>query len=168
MRYTKIIFIQLSVYVALTAVSGQLPPAADNIEFKIIMPQQIYSAGATARAWLVVINSGRSPIYLRRPLVQCSNYSVGYADVRLLDKRGRDVNKEKRCAADGFLSDPVADLADARFWIELAPGEIYGSEADIELPTDQLAKQTGKEADLQSKNSEQLAQTLEQCYTRKK
>lgn len=109
-------------------------PAADDIDYKIVLAQNTYHAGETARVWLMVLNRGTLPIYILRRFVHCSNPSVEFAEIRLLDKRGHDVGKEKKCAAEILLENPIAALADARFWIALGPSEAYGSEAHIEMP----------------------------------
>jgi hypothetical protein len=131
----RVIYIQLFVLGTLAHMLGQTSPPPDEIDYKIVVPQLTYNAGATATVWLLIVNRGTLPIYISRHFVRCSNPSIEFVETKLLDKQGHQVDKEKQCAVEIYLKDPIAALADTRFWIELRPGEAYGADADIGLPT---------------------------------
>ena len=91
---------------------GQTPPAEDEVDYKIVVSRQTYDAGTIIRVGLIVINKGALPIHVVRPLARCSNFSIGYAELKLLHNRGHDATKEKSCAAEILVPDAVAAVTD--------------------------------------------------------
>lgn len=108
----------------------------DNIQFQILPDKLAYASGASGEIRYLVTNVGTQSIYIGRSLGGCSAPS-GFTSLQILDKNGEEV-PASGCAVDGLrVSDDelVRWITDAKFWILVEPGEIYGGVGRFELPT---------------------------------
>lgn len=81
-----------------------------------------------------VVNRGNDSIYLTRGFI-CGKW-IGFVDFHILNSRGQDVINR---GCDAYilpipLNEVKQEVTESRGWLRLDPYEIYGEEAEFELP----------------------------------
>ncbi len=121
---------------ALRGMPRDLTPKSE-VDFAIVTDRVVYPPGSVAHVKFIVTNKGETPLYLHRPLTECSGQK-GFILFQMLDRENRSVDIS-RCSADSWppleRAGVFKEVSDPRFWVLLQQWEIYGGESDIELPT---------------------------------
>lgn len=106
-----------------------------GVKFEIVINESVLRAGNQFVVKFLVTNDGEAPFYLSRHLSACGS-ALGFVDLKILDETGRNVRI-------GGCSDDVTPVEDENVlklvhnsdsWIALRAREIYGGEAQFDLP----------------------------------
>lgn len=112
------------------------PASECYIDFQILTDQLIYAPASTAHLKFIVRNISETPLYLARPLADCSSQR-GFVHLQMLDREGKNVNMQT-CSADSWpplqQRDVLKLFSDPKLWLFLMQGEIYGGGTDFVLP----------------------------------
>jgi hypothetical protein len=133
-RLHKALFILLSL---VGPGSCEVDVPDDAVSFQVRTDKTGYHAGENAILTLTLVNRGREPIYVsHRGLGICGQW-IGFVEVRLLDHQDKNT---RTLGCDVFvtrISDEnlKAVLNNGMSWVIVMPGEVYGSEEKIDLPS---------------------------------
>ncbi|PYT76426.1 MAG: hypothetical protein DMG40_26185 [Acidobacteria bacterium] len=107
----------------------------NGVDFQIIADRMVYSPGSTMKIKFIVTNIGEKPLYIPRSLSECSNIEGSFF-FWLLDQKDRNLTG-KGCSSDvgpTWETHIMEEVVDAKRWIALKPGEIFGKTSTFELP----------------------------------
>jgi hypothetical protein len=130
--------IAIGLFASINNVQANPEDNNDMISFQVSIDKTEYHVGENAIIRLIVINHGAKPLYVSHGGLgsTCSKGS-GFADVRFLDRQGRNVAMPGCDVAEYRIpGGAIKDLFNnSRSWILLLPGEVYGREENIVLPS---------------------------------
>jgi hypothetical protein len=113
------------------------PGCDEGVNLQIMTDQTSYSPGAIMHVKFLITNTAKTPLYLFRGIGQCSSQH-GWLSLQLRDLHNKEVEVEGwECSADDFSMntlDMVRFLSSPETGVLLQQGEIYGREADYNLP----------------------------------
>jgi hypothetical protein len=107
----------------------------EGVNFQMAVDRSEFSPGDRVRVSFVVTNEGPATLFFSRHLNECGS-PLGFADLKILDETGRDT-RSFGCSDD---IGPIKDEQVLNFvhnpesWIALKQREIYGGEAEFDLP----------------------------------
>lgn len=115
---------------------AQYPP--DSVTVELHMEKKVYRLGEPIAFRVLLINTGRKEIYLRKEFdwSVCGNGSSGFvAEVRQLS--GNRPEKIGHCAGDTFRFDDQRDASQilAEDFVRLSPGAMVGFQSDTYSPS---------------------------------
>lgn len=115
---------------------GTEPKEADRIGYQVVADRTNYKANEYATLRFMIINQGSDDLFVSRRIGSCSKWS-GHFELQLLDDRGENMLHGGCDAAERPIPDSRLreELNDCALWIRLLPGEIYGTEEKIALPS---------------------------------
>jgi hypothetical protein len=110
--------------------------AGDDVSFQILPEKVEYRRGESATIRLILINRASVPLHVSLGGVGTCGKGSGYADLLLLDDKGRKVPMLGCDVAELQVPDNKVKevLMNSGAWATLRHGEIYGSEVSITLP----------------------------------
>ena len=106
-----------------------------QLEFQAAADRSEFVPGEQMTLKLIVINHGKTPVYLSRNVSSCMFWS-GYFDIQVLDEKGYDV-RPLGCASHHLpmsAAEIMQDMKDPKQWVLLRPNEIYGNAEAFWVP----------------------------------
>jgi hypothetical protein len=107
----------------------------EGVQLQIVTDRASYSPGATMHVKFLLANTGEQPLYLLRPVVQCSS-PLGSFHLEILASNGKAL-RQLMCSSDTIMLDTekvIGELNSPMYGVRLAQNEIYGIETDYVLP----------------------------------
>jgi hypothetical protein len=131
-----ILAIAVAIVFSLSALADTPDCAHSNgVDFRLFTDNSVYSPGSLMHVWFIVGNNGQTPIYILRSISECTDLEGSFA-FRIFDKTNRDVT-DNGCSSDvgpSWETHVMDQMTDAKLWIALQPGEIFGRESTFEAP----------------------------------
>jgi hypothetical protein len=130
---SRIIF-TVALLVVGSRISASQPDAQCDVDFQIVADRTTYSPGAIMHVKFLATNTGEQPLYFFRGISECSS-QLGSFFLLVLDEKGHQANRSG-CSIDFLMErmDVVGKLTAPESGIMLKAREIYGIEANVELP----------------------------------
>jgi hypothetical protein len=108
---------------------------SNGVDFHLITDNSVYSPGSLMHVWFIIGNDGQTPIYIPRSISECTDVE-GFFAFRIFDRTNRDITTTG-CSSDvdpSWESHVMDQMTDAKLWIALQPGEIFGRQSTFEAP----------------------------------
>jgi hypothetical protein len=127
----------LAVAMSVCSFFGEMRAASgcdEGVDVQITTDKRLYAQGATIRVRFLVKNTDQTPLYLFRPIGQCSS-PLGSLSLSMRDPHNQEV-RSFACAVDYNMDevDPVRELTDSKFGVRLEKDDIFGRVQEYKLP----------------------------------